>query len=969
MSDISQWCLIFENIISPDQTLRDNASSAILEAQKNPLSFIKVCLSIISMSEISHIARQQAFILLCQQLKPSFQMTEEQLQSMWFSIEPPEVRTQIKTFIMQTIQDSDAIISNKSCQIYALIFAIEGESWPEALTLLLQFCNDINMAEYGFKIASEIAQLTFNLSVVFNDAYLQIYSLLMQAAVGVINSPPDSTGASCQVRLNAVNFLNNILERIPSIGENQEALSQLFLAFPNSFVVTNSDLFRSLHNLMIACLRINYLNIPIEDLNPENPSHKSFLPLLLQYGIRSLGSNFQDEKYLIIALQFWEDLARIEVNNIFLFDHDIEVEATQSYHQLDISTSGKTQYIGTKYQQDEAAKAFEALQQEIKEKNLYKHHILGICKSVSHVVLPLLFNYMKQIDPGKTDIEDITEETVSKAAHLAFKQFAYAANDEVNQFFKDTFISVASDPSWISNNTALMMMIAIASTQLDFAKHSSSFELVKQTLVTPEINAKALILKWSSPESHPYLRESSLFTLSFLINCDNSLVITGVFGLDLLIPFLNTIIQEFSQDNIPNPFIYARALQVLYRAIESWKNVTYQNPLPTILDSILTLINSSIAIGTRLKYPFGLKMSFECLSMLVRSIPFVDQNIQTAFFQVLATDIQIISEQKPETIQSKDVFVSLFSSVLENIASIALKMNKFTVQYPTMINNYFDSIMILFQYPELHSDALLAIGSLVKWSGGSKNLTTNIGENVLRLAHSSFASQSPEIILSSCLLISDIFECETRETENPLFYPHALQFFQTFMECLSKPSGDLFAMSFLLHSLSSIIVALTPEVAAGVRPQVLQLIIALRTAKITFDTDREMNGLNLYLEQLGYLYSALAKSYDPELYRPEERKQIESEQLREMHELFKTFHLTKEECPNPPGFHDFSERTHLMLVKMISDFTDKTSRVTNTILNRAPAKLYLKVIITSPRVKSDSLKKEAQNVYKKMGQT
>ena len=605
------------------------------------------------------------------------------------------------------------------------------------------------MALCGFKIANEITQLTFNLGQVFNECFHPQYSALIHAAIEAINSPPNETGAPIQIRFDSAEFLCNLSIHIPQLFTDPETLSLIFSSLPSSFVIATVPLFRSLHNLMLICLRINYQFLSPEDVTQETENAHSFLPFLLQYGIRSLNSTYNDPQYMFVVLQFWHDIAIFEQQIAIHLDSKIEVGVSSLLKEREDKLNRGSRYIGKSYQQNEKEKVFNEIRKEVETKEKSHFPSLNICKTFSTIIMPILFNFLRFIDETQTDIENLECDSISKFASLTFRKFVQVAPEEAIAFFKETFIPLSQAESWVFQNTAIMLLIIMS------ASHNPEIEqLIQESLISEEVNAKALLFKWASSESHPFLRETALFALGDLCHKIPTIVLNGIFEFDIIIPFINSIIEEFSQTNYPNPFILTRALQILYRFEIRWKETIYQNPLLKYIDAILGVLKGAIEVSIKIHYPLGIKTSFECLTGYVRSIP-LDTAIYPTFLQLLSSDFQALNSE----INILDEFaITYYSALVSNITAIVLKISKI-ISYPTQdINQYYGSIIPLLRFPELHTDVLLVLGAMIKWSGGSANLPPEIGQSSLEIASSALNSQSPEVMKSSCLLIADLFE-------------------------------------------------------------------------------------------------------------------------------------------------------------------------------------------------------------------
>ncbi|KAH0791460.1 hypothetical protein GPJ56_004675 [Histomonas meleagridis] len=307
MDSIPPIPFLLERIAFPDKYGREDfqrAHQALNDyLQNNRVDAIMNFCAILENMEGKIELRRQAVIQIASLLNPRTpEIRDKILQNLW-SVGDFSVR--LKDLIHRSVTESDLVIRNFSCQIFAFIFGIESGQWMEPLKeisgLLLGELNNENLLIAFFTIYKEILNLSNFSQELKKVELVGIYRNFFASALKILSIPYNSqTCLTFPVREAAAEAVLYTIQRLSELIEDgvETKIPLILQNIENSFRDATPKLFQLLHVIMLYLIKKFY------------PLSPHFMPTIATYVMN--GFNVYDPKLRSIPIYFWQELAQFE---------------------------------------------------------------------------------------------------------------------------------------------------------------------------------------------------------------------------------------------------------------------------------------------------------------------------------------------------------------------------------------------------------------------------------------------------------------------------------------------------------------------------------------------------------------------------------------------------------------------------------------------------------------------------------
>ena len=324
---MEQWTDAFKKSFSAEnEEEREESQKNILEhIQHLSPTFFENSFLILQDSSIDYNIRHASAIYLSKFLFATQKIRMNSIENFLHDSSKQEMIFNLQEVILSLIFEDDGLLQRECIHILALLFYFNTEQLFDAINNIFDIFDDKTKANIPLHLFYDILNHPFIESFSKNENIQQILFKAFQSCVGIIQIPYTDQ-SDIELRKIASEDITLVLSSLPKFINELEHIQIIFAALPSSFLIPDTSLFSSLHQIMYLLIINNY-------------QYKNELfDTILQYITNDLSVN--NDNYMEIVLQFIDYLSENELklvnknNNLIAKDNNQEAMQQEEDHYI-----------------------------------------------------------------------------------------------------------------------------------------------------------------------------------------------------------------------------------------------------------------------------------------------------------------------------------------------------------------------------------------------------------------------------------------------------------------------------------------------------------------------------------------------------------------------------------------------------------------------------------------------------------
>lgn len=709
--NIMEWVQIFVNASSPNEEILKPANDAIIEKMKNePPFFIGVCTQILMINAQDDnnytTAKCLASIFLTQMLHiqnpKDLEFKRQNLSS--------ELIESIKMALRQNIFSNISTIRNKCAQCYSILFAILTDRWPEGVEDIVNSFNNMTLLPYGFigliSIMREIVTQKMFVDTIAGP-FEKYFTQTLVFSMDILSKEPSDSNYTAELRIEACRYIHDLIFTYPQILDDNDSrgarIPYLLQSLPNSFQISNIDLFSILHQVLFVIVKRFY------SLSPN------FMETVASY----VGNGFdlvEVTDCVNISIYFWKEIASLEENII-------------EKHNID------------------PKKAEPPLQNLLSE--------IAI-----PTLIPILIHFMESINENDTAVEDVQKKPEpSMFATVTIGALYKILPRIIFDRLKDKIEEDLASEKWTIVHAGILMIYSIAEEPTNdivgqFIAHHFE-KLLESTKPDqfPRLRETALFVIGLTIKNYPQIITQAGEYTDMRIN---QLI-------ESIEPTLRLDEQQQSNISYDNRQIFIRYASIIYHLSAAWKNNQYDSHISQFFDKLYEIIGILFNFGIMNSDQMLLQNSSEALNQLIFNST---SNLLNKLEWLYQRTLNMLVKSKG-VYCAQEIRFLIQSSFCSNISTLLLKLRRLKGGFDVISKYTQQTITILYDILSnrntyIYEEALMAISALISATNQTDNYIEVFDPNSFHQLLSEFVksgltSLNSGVINATCLLIGNLF--------------------------------------------------------------------------------------------------------------------------------------------------------------------------------------------------------------------